>query len=51
MEKKATELEQGDGQGAYLSDMTEEEYATHLHEVEHGWRPFMDRVLGRAPRE
>ncbi len=41
----------GDGQGAFLSDMTEEEYEQHRHEIDHGWRPFMDRLRGTSNKD
>lgn len=37
---------EGDGQGALLSDMTEDEYEAWQHENEQGWKPFMDKVRG-----
>lgn len=41
----------GDGRAEFLHDMTEEEYAIHLLEEDHGWRSFYDKVLGRKPKE
>lgn len=50
LEKEAAKIE-GDGKAEFLPDMTDAEYAAHVHEVENGWKPFMDRVLGRTPDE
>jgi hypothetical protein len=51
MEKRADSAPIGDGQGVFMSDMTDEEYAMHILEEDHGWRKFYDRVLGRTPQD
>lgn len=42
---------EGDGRAEFLADMTEEEYARHVIEEDHGWRSFYDKVLGRKTDE
>ena len=39
--------EDGVGDGVFMPLMTEEEYANYKHEELHGWKPFIDKVLGR----
>lgn len=46
MERREREIA-GDGQAVFMTDMTDEEYAVHILEEDHGWREFYDRVLGR----
>lgn len=38
---------QGSGDGAYLPDMTEDEYREYEHNETHGWRGFYNKVTGR----
>lgn len=47
--KKEVEQEplNGDGNAQFIEPMTESEYATYMHEQEHGWRRIYDRFLGR----
>ncbi len=40
----------GDGKAEFLEDMTEEEYAIHLIEEDHGWKEFRDKIFGRTPK-
>lgn len=40
--------EDGDGKAVFMTDMTDEEYAIHVIEEDHGWRTFYDKVLGRG---
>lgn len=36
----------GNGNGAFLPDMTEEEYERYVHEESNGWRKFYKKVTG-----
>lgn len=36
-----------DGNGAFLPDMTHEEYATYLHEETNGWKGFYNKITGK----
>lgn len=31
--------------------MTDEEYAIHILEEDHGWKEFRDKIFGRTPKE
>lgn len=35
---------EGAGDGAFLPDMTEDEYQTYLREETHGWRAFYNQI-------
>lgn len=35
--------------GAFLPDMTEEEYQEYIRDETHGWKGFYNRVTGRTP--
>lgn len=41
----------GDGKAEFLEDMTDEEYAIHILEEDHGWKEFRDKIFGRTPKE
>lgn len=38
----------GDGHAEFLEPMTESEYATWMHEHEHGWKKVYDYLLGKS---
>ena len=42
---------EGNGDGAFLPDMTEDEYREYLRDETHGWKGFYNRVTGRTPTE
>lgn len=35
--------------GAFLPDMTEEEYQEYIRDETHGWKGFYNRITGRTP--
>lgn len=47
-ESRARSEQVGNGNGAYLSDMTEEEYERYMHEEAHGWKGFYNKVFRRG---
>ena len=50
-EAEAYEARAGDGDGAFLPDMTEDEYQQYMRDETHGWKGFYNRVTGRAPTD
>lgn len=39
----------GDGKATFIEPMSESEYATWVHEEEHGWKKFYNRLTGNQP--
>lgn len=36
-----------EGNGAFLPDMTHEEYMTYMHEEQQGWKGFYNKLTGK----
>jgi len=37
----------GDGKAEFLSDFTQAEYETYIHEEQHGWGKFYKKMFGK----